>query len=155
MAFDLNTIKSVFRPIGKANAGIQNITDDFFNTFKHDFPYSLITRAEQEVYPRLDISETNSYYCLEFDLPGMDKKHLELKMDNNMLTVKGTKEQEKERKDSNFYTRERYYGEFQRSLNLPSGIDTDKIDANFKDGVLTVKIPKTNISASRAIKIEG
>ena len=69
--------------------------------------------------------------------------------------VKGNKESEEEHKGSNFYTRERFCGEFKRSLSLPQGSDTDKVDAEFKDGVLTLKISKGEVASSKTIKIQG
>jgi len=129
--------------------------DDFFNNFENQSPRSLLSRNEQDVYPQLDVSETNSHYCLELDLPGIDKKDVDIKVDNNILTIKGTKELDKENKDNNFYTRERFYGDFQRSLDLPANVNIDTIAADFKDGVLTIKIPKTEISSAKTIDIKG
>jgi HSP20 family protein len=91
---------------------------------------------------------------LEFDLPGLSKKDVEIDIDNNILVIKGNKELEKEHKDSRYYTRERFYGAFQRSFSLPTGIKESEIDASFKDGVLTVKIPKKEASHMKTIQIK-
>ena len=153
MSFDLPSLRSMFQPSRRTN--IDNMFEDFFNKFEHQTPQSLLSKREQGFYPQLDISETNSNYFLELDLPGVNKKDVSIKVDNNILTIKGKKELNKERKDNNFYTRERFYGDFQRSLSLPAGVDTDAIDADFKDGVLLIKISKVNTTNSKIIDIKS
>jgi HSP20 family protein len=70
----------------------------------------------------------------------MDEKNVEVKLANEMLTIKGEKEEDKEEKD--YYLSERRYGSFQRSFRIPEGVDTDKIEATFQKGILTVMLPK-------------
>ena len=82
------------------------------------------------------------------------KEDININVDNNVLTIKGKKEMDKERKDSNYYSRERFYGDFKRSMSLPSGVKTDKIDASFKDGVLTIRIPKEKSASVKTIDIK-
>ena len=78
-----------------------------------------------------------------YELPGLDEKNVEIKLSNHTLTIKGEKKEEKEEKDKDYYLSERRYGSFQRSFQVPEGVDTGKIDASFSKGVLTVKLPKT------------
>ena len=73
----------------------------------------------------------------------MDEKNIEVKLANHTLTIKGEKRDEKEETKKDYYMRERSFGSFQRSFTLPEGVDTDKIEASFKKGVLTVIVPKT------------
>jgi HSP20 family protein len=143
----------MFQPTRNIGTSIDNLVNDFFN-FDNRYPRSLLTMEEQEFYPQLDVSETDSHYCLEMDLPGVTKENIDIKVDNNVITIKGKKELNKEQKDGNFYTRERFSGNFQRSFFLPHGVDADKIDASFKDGVLTIKAPKTDSSTAKAIEIK-
>ena len=77
------------------------------------------------------------------ELPGMDEKNVEVKLINGVLTIKGEKQDDKEEKKKDYYMRERSFGSFQRSFQVPEGVDTDKIEANFKKGVLTVTLPKS------------
>lgn len=102
----------------------------------------------------LDVSETNSHYTIELDIPGVKKDDINISVDNNVLTIKGKKEIDKERKDSNYYSRERFYGDFKRSMSLPSGVKTDKIEASFKNGVLTIQMPKEKSSSVKTIDIK-
>jgi len=154
MTFNLPSLKSAFRPTRGARADIDNLIDDFFN-LSNRLPRSLLTNEVQDFYPQLDISDTNSDYCLEMDLPGVKKEDVDIKVDNNIITIKGKKVLDTERKDDNFYSRERFYGNFQRSLTLPLGIKADKIDATFKDGVLTIKAPKTDVSSTKTVEIKN
>jgi len=76
-------------------------------------------------------------------LPGMDEKSIEVKLANGVLTIKGEKQNEKEEKQKDYYLRERSFGSFERSFQVPDGVDGDKIAANFKKGVLTLTLPKS------------
>lgn len=95
------------------------------------------------VAPAMDLVEKDKEYEITAELPGIDEKNVEIKLANHMLTIKGEKREEKEEKDKDYYLSERRYGSFQRSFQLPEGVDADKIDATFAKGVLTVKLPKT------------
>ena len=93
--------------------------------------------------PTVDISETDKAYEITAELPGMDEKNVEVKLANGLLTIKGEKQDEKEEKKKDYHMRERSYGSFERSFQVPDGVDADKIEANFKKGVLTVILPKS------------
>jgi len=92
--------------------------------------------------PAVDIAEKDNAYDLTAELPGMDEKNVEVKLVNGSLTIKGEKKEEKEEKKKDYYLSERTFGSFERSFTLPEGVDTDKIEASFKKGVLTIKLPK-------------
>ena len=100
-------------------------------------------RAEGQVAPAMDLVEKDDAYEITAELPGLDEKNVEIKLSNHTLTIKGEKNEVKEDKQKDYYQSERRYGSFQRSFQLPEGVDADKIDANFAKGVLTVKLPKT------------
>jgi HSP20 family protein len=93
--------------------------------------------------PAVDFVETEEGYELTADLPGLDEKDVEVKIAGGVLTVKAEKEEEKEETKKDFHLRERRFGSFERALRMPEGVDTDKIEAHFKKGVLTVMLPKT------------
>ncbi|CAN0592568.1 unnamed protein product [Ectocarpus sp. 12 AP-2014] len=154
MAFNLPSLRSVFHPSRRSDADIDYIFNDFFDSFENQFKRSFLTKNEQDFFPLLDVSETNSNYTVELDIPGVKKEDININVDNNILTIKGKKEMDKERKDSNYYSRERFYGDFKRSMSLPSGVKTDKIDASFKDGVLTIRMPKEKSASVKTIDIK-
>lgn len=93
--------------------------------------------------PAVDVTETDKAYEITAELPGMDEKNIDVKLANGVLTIKGEKQDEKEEKQKDYYVRERSYGSFERSFQVPDGVDADKIEANFKKGVLTLSLPKS------------
>ncbi len=104
--------------------------------------------------PAVDVVETEKAYEVTADLPGMDEKNIEVKVADGVLTIKGEKQQEKEEKKKDYYLQERSFGSYQRSLELPEGVETDKIEASFKKGVLTVTLPKKPEAQKSTKKIE-
>jgi len=92
--------------------------------------------------PDFEVKETKEGYLFRADLPGLDKKDLEISMQGNRLTISGKREEEKKQEHEKTYIYERSYGAFTRSFTLPDGTDADKIAADLKDGVLTLLLPK-------------
>jgi HSP20 family protein len=98
----------------------------------------------------VDVSETGKEVRITAELPGLDEKDVEVTVTNNMLTIKGEKEEE----EGDYYHSERSYGYFDRTIALPQGIDADNAKAKFKKGVLKVTIPKKPEAQSSRRKIE-
>jgi HSP20 family protein len=107
--------------------------------------------ADLTALPAVDVSETDKAYEITAELPGMDEKNVEVKVANGILTIKGEKQGEKEEKQKDYYMRERSFGSFERSFQVPDDVDGDKIEASFKKGVLSVTLPK-NAEAQKAAK---
>lgn len=99
----------------------------------------------------VDFTDTEKAYEVTAELPGIDEKNVEVKVANGVLTIKGEKQEDKEEKNKDYYVRERSFGSFERSFDVPDDVDSDKIEANFKKGVLTVTLPK-KAEAQRAAK---
>jgi HSP20 family protein len=93
--------------------------------------------------PSLDFSETKDAYTVKIEVPGIDPKEISVTLDNQTLTVKGEKAQEKETKEEQYYRMERAYGAFMRSVRLPAPVEAAKVTAAFKNGLLTVTMPKS------------
>lgn len=93
--------------------------------------------------PAVDIAERKKEYEITAELPGMDETNVDVKFSDGVLTIKGEKKEEKEEKKKDYYLSERRFGSFQRSFQVPDGVDADKIEASFKNGVLTVMLPKS------------
>lgn len=102
---------------------------------------------------RTDISEKNGAYVVESDLPGISKEDIDINIGDGVLTVRAERKLESSSDDNGYIRRERAYGSFERSFNI-SDIDADKIDAEFKDGVLTLTLPKKQIEEPRSRKLE-
>ena len=92
--------------------------------------------------PAIDVAETDKAYEITAELPGMEEKNVEVKLANGVLSIKGEKQEDKEEKDKNYYMRERNFGSFERSFQVPDDVEADKIAASFKNGVLLVTLPK-------------
>ncbi len=112
------------------------------------------TEAAFAAVPAVDVTETDKAYEITAELPGMNDKNVEVKMADGILTIKGEKQEEKEEKKKDYYLRERNFGSFQRAFQVPDGVDADKIEASFKNGVLTVTLPKSAEALKTAKKID-
>ena len=106
--------------------------------------------------PLADIKENDTHYTIVADIPGFAKKDIEITINNSVLTITGEKKNESKDKSENFYHRERNLGRFFRSFNLPDTIDEDKVNAEFKDGVLTINLHKDerSIPKEKIVKIK-
>ena len=104
--------------------------------------------------PRVDVSETDNEYEVKAELPGLEESDVNLQLANNVLSIRGEKKAEREEKDKNYYLSERSFGSFQRSIPLPTDVEEDQVQASFKSGVLTVRLPKTERAKSQARRIE-
>jgi HSP20 family protein len=92
--------------------------------------------------PTLDVSETQDAVTFKVEVPGIDPKDIQITLQEQVLTIKGEKRREKEEKDERFYRTERAWGAFARSMRLPVAVDPKKVNATFKDGLLTIHIAK-------------
>jgi HSP20 family protein len=103
--------------------------------------------------PPVDIYETDENLVLKAELPGINPDSVEIRVEDNTLYLKGERKFEKEVKEQNYHRVERSYGAFTRTFSLPGSIDADKVAANFKDGVLTLTMPKKEEAKPKTIKI--
>ena len=104
--------------------------------------------------PPVDVYEDEQGLRLKLEVPGIDEKDFDVRIENNVLTVRGERKFEKEEKEENFRRVERSYGSFVRSFSLPTSVDTEKVSAEYKNGVLTVTLPKMEAAKPRQIKVE-
>ena len=104
--------------------------------------------------PAVDVKETDAEYLMEVELPGLSEKDVEVKLDNNLLTVSSSKEDKKEEKKDGYLMRERRSSSFARSFVLPEGIDKEKIAAEFKNGILNLSFPKTPAAKPKTIEVK-
>ena len=154
MTINLPIFRSRFTDIANNRQNIENIFEEFFNDFNRPTSSLLSETVRASLLPKLNISETNNKYFIEAELPGVKQSDLELKLDNNILVIKGKTEESKESKERNYFMRERYYGSFQRSLTLPNNINENDITANFKDGILNIEITKKLENSTKNIEVK-
>ncbi|MFA6498956.1 MAG: Hsp20/alpha crystallin family protein [Desulfurivibrionaceae bacterium] len=130
---------------------VRNEMDRLWNRFLDDWP--LPTMFAKGWAPMADISETKDKLIVKAELPGLEPEDIKLSLTGNLLTIQGEKKKEKEEKDEQHYSLERYSGTFQRSFRLPVEVQEDKIEAKFDKGVLTITMPKTTKTPKKEIKI--
>lgn len=128
--------------------------DDLIKKMWYGYPFHNLQEGVDLTWsPRLDVSETDKAIEVKADLPGMEKKDINISLDGDLLTIKGEKKEEKETKDKHFHTIERRSGSFYRALRLPVAVESDKVEAVFKDGVLNLSIPKSPKAVKKATQI--
>lgn len=151
-----------WQPFDTLRREVEQLFDDFGQNFfrlparRSLFGFEPLWRREAvwETAPAVDVAESEKAYEITAELPGMDEKNVEVKVVNGNLTIKGQKQEEEEEKKKDYYLHERRFGSFERSFELPEGVDADKIEASFKKGVLTVTLPKKPEAQKPAKKIE-
>lgn len=112
------------------------------NRMFDNFPLTSPVKGEQTYIPAVDITEDDNQINVTADIPGMNKDEIDISIQDDVLTIKGHKEEKKEEKDKNYIRTERYAGSFNRSLALPGVVDADKVTAAYKDGTLRITLPK-------------
>jgi HSP20 family protein len=117
-------------------------TNRLFEEFFSDFPFGSVADTRENWVPSVDILEKDGDLILRAELPGMTEKQIEVKLEGNTLTLKGERKMETEDKKSSYHRVESFYGSFTRSFRLPDTVDFEKINAEYKNGVLTVTLPQ-------------
>ncbi len=129
-----------------------SLIDEFFN----NFPWSVAARQREETWlPAVDILEKEGNLILRAELPGLDEKDIDLKLEGNVLTLKGERKLENEDKQNNYHRIERFHGAFSRSFTLPETLDFEKTSANYKNGILTISIPQKPEVRPREIPVSA
>jgi HSP20 family protein len=104
--------------------------------------------------PAVDIAEHDNDYVVKVELPGVNKDEVKITLESNILSIRGEKKQEKETKKENYHRVERSYGSFQRSFTLPTTVKNENIEAQYKDGILTVTLPKAEEAKPKQIEVK-
>ena len=104
--------------------------------------------------PPVDIVETENELVLKADVPNVVLKDIDIRLENNTLTIKGERKFEEAKNSKGYHRIERSYGAFARSFALPETIETERVSADYKDGVLTITLPKKEVAKPRTIKVE-
>ena len=125
-----------------------------FDRFAGDFDLPTLFEDGKKWVPAFDISETEAEYMVTAELPGIDAKDIDVTFSDGVLTVKGEKKQEKEEKGENYHRVERSYGCFQRSFRIPEKVETETVDAAYKDGVLKLTLKKAEETKPKKIEVK-
>lgn len=131
-------------------ANFRTMLDDFFNE-----PFFTTTSEAGKAYwPRMDIVEDKERFLVRADLPGINKEDINVSIEGDMLTISGEKKEESKKLEDAYNHIERAFGSFSRTFTLPANIDRDKVEANYKNGVLELSLLKTGEEKKRAKSIE-
>jgi HSP20 family protein len=125
-----------------------------FSLFGHRWLPRFRAMEMEDVSPTMDIFEEDGNVVVKAELPGMKKEDIEVTVTDHTMRISGEKKREDKIEKKNYYWEERSYGSFARSVQLPSEVQTDKVEAKFKDGILEVRIPKTEEAKSKEKKVK-
>jgi len=158
-AMNLKSLIPVGRQRGVARAdnaflSLHQEIDRLFDDFTRGFP-SLGNGMTSMMLPTMDVAETDKEIEITAELPGLEEKDVQINVADNVLTIRGEKNAEKEQKDKNYRLIERNYGSFERSLELPDGVNADAIQASIDKGVLKVTVPKPAPAQSKKIEVKA
>jgi len=138
-----------FREVSRLRREMDRLWDDFFGPGRR-----ALRPLEPEWAPAVDVSETADKVVVKAEIPGIEAKDIDISLAGDILTIKGEKKSEREEKKENYHLVERSYGSFSRSLRLPAAVQADKIEAGYKQGVLTVTCPKKEVVKPKAIQVK-
>ena len=126
--------------------------DDLVSSFFGGRP---LLFTEREVWPAIDISEDENSITVRAEVPGCRAEDVDISVQGNILTISGEKKHEEEKKEKGYYYAERSYGSFRRDITLPADVESTKIDAHCKDGILTISMPKTEKAKAIKVKVKS
>jgi len=135
---------------------LTNLRDEIDRLF--ETPLADFTRGTQQFLggwlPAVDLYEDKENVLVKAELPGMKKEEIEISLHEGVLTISGERKQEQKFKDAEMHRTERFIGRFQRTISLPSPVQADKVNAAYKDGILTVTLPKTEEAKPKQIDVK-
>ncbi len=148
----MNTVMPIFREnnwLDPESAGEKSLWDHLLS----DLMAPLSSETAAEWIPAIDVSEDENKYKVKAELPGLDKKDIDISLTDGVLTIKGEKKEEQYTDKENYHFRETRFGSFTRSLRLPDDVSVDNVDATFANGVLNITVPKSETAKPRKINV--
>jgi len=142
-----------FMDLARWERDMERMMEDFFGR-RPRWPERWFGNELEITAPAVDVFEEKDEIVVKAELPGMDKENIEVNLTDHHLTIKGEKKKEEEVKEENYYRAERSYGSFLRTLELPKDVHADKVKASFKNGILEVRLPKTEEAKAKEIKVK-
>jgi HSP20 family protein len=139
----------VRRPLDRNQIPLRNAMDRLFG----DWPLGSMQGGFTEVFPPLDVRETDDAYIIEVELPGVDAQETEVTIEGRTVTIRGQFAEEEEREEGNFLLRERRRGQFMRAVALPGMVDVDNATSRYENGELTITLPKATQNRARRVEI--
>lgn len=143
--------KGAADPFTNLQREIDRVFDQFHRQDAWPFPVS--GPGNGKLVPRINVSETETEIEVTAELPGVEDKEIDVSLTDDLLTIRGEKKTESEKQEKDYRLVERSYGAFERAMRLPCEVEADKIDATFKNGILTVKLPKSQAAKGKTQRI--
>jgi len=134
-------------PLARLHSEVDDLFDGFFRGLDRPF-------AGYKAWPAIDVAEQDDAIVVRAEVPGAKPEDIDVSVHGNTLTISGEKAETKEEKDKGYYHVETTHGSFRREINLPADVDSAKVKAACKDGVLTITLPKAEVSKAVKIKIQ-
>jgi HSP20 family protein len=145
-------------PVRRRTSPFDEITREFDRMMRRNFGFGDYYNEEERGLamwsPRADVTESKEQIMVKLDLPGIEEKDIQVTLENNVLTISGERKYESDEKEENYQRMECFYGTFTRSFTLPRTVDAEKIKANYKNGVLSLNMPKREESKPKKIDIK-
>jgi HSP20 family protein len=141
-------------PLANLQKEINELFGNLWSGFGKDLFPEFSNKLEAGFFPRVNVSENENAVVVTAELPGVEDKDLDVSLDRSTLTIRGEKRTEEEHKEGSFYRAERSYGSFERSVPLPADVVTDKVEATFSKGVLTVTLPKSEEARKQVKRVK-
>jgi len=139
-----------WRPFGELESLRREMDRLWERFYREVFPSE---PREREWAPSVDLCETKDHFLVKVDLPGMEAKDIDISLSGDVLSIRGQKREERKEEGESYHITERRYGSFSRSLELPAGVESENIAAEYKNGVLRLTLPKTPEAKEKEIKI--
>lgn len=142
--------KDLYDPWGDLKS-LQDEINDLFEVDRFPATTGLFDRS---LSPALDVIEGDQDFTVRCELPGIEKKDLDVTIASNVLTIKGEKKEKTEEEKGDYFKKETWSGSFQRTVSLPNSADSEKLSAELKDGILTIKLPKKEEAKPKQISVK-
>lgn len=140
-------------PLAEFRSEMNRLFDNFFHNPFGSMEESLGNLTAWS--PSLDVAETDNEVTVRAEIPGADPKDIDVSVEGNRLVISGEKKESSEKKEQSFYQKETYYGRFSRQVELPQGVDPEKVNAEYKGGVLTIHLKKAPGVAAKKITVKS
>ncbi|MDW7712234.1 MAG: Hsp20/alpha crystallin family protein [Deferrisomatales bacterium] len=141
-------------PVRSLRQEVDRLFEDFFRGWPRPWAGSLLGQAEAAYAPSIDLRETDKELVLTAEVPGLRKEDVDVNIQEQSVTIRGERKEEKETKEQSYYYRESSFGSFQRVVPLPVPVAAEKAKAKLKDGVLTLTLPKAEPSKPKGVTIK-
>ncbi len=139
-----------------STAGLSRLHDEMDNLFERFFGDRALRQSDGRTWwPALDISEREDAVVIRAEVPGMKPEDIDISVHDQTVIITGEKKEAVEAKEETYHRVERAYGTFRREVTLPTALDTDKVKATYKDGVLEVRLPKSEAAKPKRVEVTG